>query len=193
MRTAIQSTGNQGIQAVWYFNFYQLQDVGQLTQTWSKDHLRSKNKTLLDHLLRPGELCQLGSLQLSSFRWVTCAITCCFFYQELCHILISACSCQETLFFHIIRMFNFGIGESGWSQHSSTPKFAWTPPSPSNTYDLFAYRVKSELFYPHLGRASCYRPLMTRQILRSGAIPQWSWCRIWSTNLMGSGWRTWEC
>lgn len=64
-RAAVQSTGNQDIQVAWYFNFYQLQDVGQLVQTWSKDHLHSKNKALLDHFVHPGELCQLGSLQLS--------------------------------------------------------------------------------------------------------------------------------
>lgn len=46
MRAAIQSTGSQDIQLAWYFHFYQLQDVEQLVQRSSQNHLHSKTKTL---------------------------------------------------------------------------------------------------------------------------------------------------
>lgn len=60
-------------------------------------------------------------------------------------------------FYRIVRMFNFGIDESNWFQHSSTPKTILCPLFHSSLVDLPIERTLFELVCPIPGRASCYR------------------------------------
>lgn len=96
--------------------------------------------------MSPGHMCMC---QLSRFREVNSNITCLFLFLGILAVLLDL---------HLtVRMFNFGIDESNWFQHSSTPKTILGPLFHSSLVDLPIERTLFELVCPIPGRASCYR------------------------------------